>query len=142
MNDKFFMDTNIFIYSFDKSEPDKKNVATKLINDALYQDAGCISFQVIQEFLNVATQKFEIPLSKNDCNKYLINVLEPLCEILSSIQLYHDALEIKERWRYSFYDSLIISAALKANCNILYSEDLHHQQKITDLIIINPFVSG
>ena len=44
-----------------------------------------------------------------------------------------------ERWGYSHYDSLIIAAALQADCEILYSEDLHHRQKIRDLTIIDPF---
>jgi len=111
-----------------------------LIRGALYNDNGCISYQVIQEFLNVATQKFDTPLTKNDCKNYITKVLEPLCEVFSSIDLYNDALEIKDGWRYSFYDSLIISAALKANCQILYSEDLQHEQRVKDLVIRNPFI--
>ena len=141
MKDKYFIDTNIFIYSFDKSVPLKQNKAKKLISDGLYSFNGCISYQVIQEFLNVATQKFDVPLSREDCEKYIISVLEPLCEIYSSIELFKDALEIQEGWKYSFYDSLIISAAIKANCRILYSEDLQHNQHIRDLVIKNPFIS-
>ena len=141
MNDKFFLDTNIFIYSFDKSNPDKQKRAKELISKALYHYSGCISVQVIQEFLNVAIQKFEIPLKKQDCNIYMINVLEPLCEVFSSIELYRDALEIQEGWKYSFCDSLIISAALRSNCDLLYTEDLQHGQIIQNLKIINPFAS-
>ena len=68
--------------------------------------------------------------------------MEPLCEIHSSFMLYKDALLIKDRWKYSFYDSLIIAAALKANCTILYSEDLQHGQIIDDLKIVNPFLTN
>lgn len=139
MNDKFFIDTNVFIYSFDKSNLNKQRRAKEIISNALYQYNGCISYQVIQEFINVATQKFDIPLTKQDCQRYISTVLEPLCEIFSSIDLINDALEIKEGWLYSFYDSLIISAALKANCRILYSEDLHHEHRIKELVIRNPF---
>jgi len=138
MNDKFFIDTNIFIYSFDKTDPDKQQRAKEIIGDALRSN-GCISYQVIQEFLNVATQKFTTRLKKQDCQKYLSTVLEPLCEIYSTIELFNDTLEIQEGWQYSFYDSLIIAAALKTNCRILYSEDLQHGQRIKGLIIINPF---
>ena len=140
MNGKYFIDTNIFIYSFDTTNPTKQQTAKKLINKALYEFSGCISYQVIQEFLNVATQKFDTPLSSTDCQKYLASVLDPLCEIFSSIELYHDALEIAEGWKYSFYDSLIISAALRASCNILYTEDLQSGQIIKDLTITNPFI--
>lgn len=142
MSDKFFIDTNIFIYSFDKTDIKKQEIAKDIICDALDSFNGCISYQVIQEFLNVATQKFKTPLTTNDCCKYLEDVLEPLCEVFSSINHYKDVLEIKQGWRYSFYDSLIISAALSVNCNILYTEDLQHDQHIRGLTIINPFISG
>jgi predicted nucleic acid-binding protein len=140
MNDKYFIDTNIFVYSFDNSEVEKQRISKKIIAEANTNLKGIISYQVIQEFINVATKKFKSPLLMPDCNKYLSVVLEPLCEIFASIDLYYQSLEIMERWKYSFYDSLIIAAALKGNCSIIYSEDLKDQQKINDLTIINPFI--
>ncbi|KAA3662094.1 MAG: PIN domain-containing protein [Calditrichaeota bacterium] len=139
MSDKFFLDTNIIVYSFDDSQPEKQQTAQNLIRNALTNLNCCISFQVIQEFLNVATQKFQTPLTTSDCVNYMTRVLEPLCEIYPNFELYRTALEIKEGWRYSFYDSLIIAAALNANCTILYSEDLQNQQRIKNLQISNPF---
>ena len=139
MKDKFFIDTNIFIYSFDNSNALKQQKAIDIISSSLYNSNGCISYQVIQEFINTATQKFINPLNKDDCKKYIVTVLEPLCEVFSYVELFSDALDIKEGWKYSFYDSLIIAAALKANCNMLLSEDLHHGQQIRDLVISNPF---
>jgi len=44
------------------------------------------------------------------------------------------------KWQFSFYDSLIIAAALQAKCNVLYSEDLQHNQKVHSLTILNPFL--
>jgi predicted nucleic acid-binding protein len=67
-------------------------------------------------------------------------VLEPLCEVFSSMKLYRDTLELIGDFRYSFYDSLIIASALHANCKILYTEDLQHGQKIKSLKILNPFL--
>ncbi|MBD3309523.1 PIN domain-containing protein [candidate division KSB3 bacterium] len=141
MKDKYFLDTNIFVYSFDTLNPGKRKIALDIISKALTQSKGIISYQVIQEFMNVALRKFKVPLGSNDCQKYLTVVLEPICEVYSSIDLFHKALEITERWHFSFYDSLIISAALKAECSVLYSEDIQHQQEIFDLQIINPFES-
>jgi len=66
--------------------------------------------------------------------------LFPICEVFPSEKLYHNSLDIHEKFKYSFYDSLIIAAAIEANCKILYSEDLQHNQKIYDLMIINPFM--
>jgi predicted nucleic acid-binding protein len=139
MKDKFFLDTNILVYSFDSSEPDKQKISRNLIKDGLKEGNGCISYQVIQEFLNVATRRFSTPLSYEDSRIFLSTVLELLCEIYSSIDLYHSALEITERWKYAFYDALIIAAALQNKCRILYSEDLQDGQMIQELKILNPF---
>lgn len=139
MNDKYFLDTNIIVYSFDSNASDKQHVARRHISNAL-TGHGCISYQVVQEFLNVATRKFDTPLSWQDCKLYLNDVLTPLCEIFPSIEFYSQALQIKEQWQYSLYDSLIVTAALQSNCTILYSEDMQHGQTINQLTITNPFL--
>jgi predicted nucleic acid-binding protein len=140
MKDKYFLDTNIFVYSFNSGEKNKQKVSLELISNALDKQIGCISYQVVQEFLNVATRKFVKPLSIPDCRRYLNSVFDPLCVVYPSIELYNQALEISERWQYSFYDSLIITAAINSECSTLYTEDLHHGQKIKNLTIVNPFL--
>ena len=142
MNDKHFIDTNIFIYSFDTENPEKNDIARRLIADALEKGTGIISYQVIQEFLNVATQKFKKPLTFKDSQRYLNVVLEPLCEVFSSPELFHKALEIMDQWKYPFYDSLIIAAALQADCAVIYTENMQHGQKIKDLTLKNPFIDS
>jgi len=139
MNDKYFIDTNILIYSFDTDNDTKQDRAKQLIAEALEKSTGIISSQVIQEFLNAATQKFLKPLTYPDAQRYLNIVLEPLCQVYSSAELFYQTLEIMQRWRYAFFDSLIIAAALQADCSILYTEDMQHEQKIQALTIINPF---
>jgi len=67
MRGKYFLDTNIIVYSFDKTEPVKQATAKELIKDALSLNKGIVSYQVIQEFANVALQKFSRPLEFNDC---------------------------------------------------------------------------
>lgn len=138
MSDKYFLDTNIIVYSFDNNNPVKQGIAKKLISNAL-NHKGCISYQVAQEFLNVATGKFKTQLSIPESKVFINAVLAPLCEVFPSIEFYNSALQIKERWQYSFYDSLIITAALQAECTTLYSEDMQHDQAIGNLNIINPF---
>ena len=94
---------------------------------------------MVQEFLNVTTRKLRTQVSSQHAADYLRDVLAPLCTVHPGIALYEKALEIQSRWRFSFYDSLIISAALSADCETLYSEDLQHQQRIESLTIMNPF---
>jgi predicted nucleic acid-binding protein len=136
MKGKFFLDTNIVVYSFNDSP--KKDKALELIKSAHVKN-GCISYQVIQEFMNVALKKFEKPLHYNDLQLYLKKVLFPVCEVFPSERLYSEALDISEGWKYSFYDSLIIASALESQCDVLYSEDLQNNQKIRNLTIVNPF---
>jgi len=139
MNDKYFLDTNILIYSFDSGHTPKRKIAQDLVSGALEEGKGIISYQVIQEFLNVATRKFAVPMNVKDTQLYLNIVLEPLCEVFSSMELFHQALEISDQWRFPFYDALIVAAALQADCRVLYSEDMQGGQSIKGLGIRNPF---
>jgi len=135
----YFLDTNIFVCAFDSANPKKQKRANELIKTALRNNAGCISFQVVQEFMNVATHKFSAPLSIPDCEKYLNSVLSPLCQVFVSMELYSRSLDVMTRWQFPFYDSLIVAAALQADCSILYSENLQHEGRIEDLTVYNPF---
>ena len=134
----FFLDTNIFIYTFDHTATRKQEIATELLEDAI-RGKGCISYQVIQEFLNVASRRLSPPLTETQSQQYLKTVLAPLCEFYPDSDFFRRGLDIKERWRFSWYDSLIITAALECGCETLYSEDLQHKQKIESLTVINPF---
>ena len=140
MSDKFFIDTNIFVYCFDDRQPDKKVRAQALISDALHTGNGIISWQVIQEFLNVSTRKFLVPLKPVDAKVYLQKVLHPLCHVFPDLDLYGAALDILAKTGYSFYDSLIIAAALRGRCAMLYSEDLHSGHNVDRLKVVNPFI--
>ena len=136
---EFFLDTNIFVYTFDRREPDKQARARRLVERALGTGDGVVSSQVVQEFLNVALQKFERPLSEEQALRYLREVLDPLCFVFPSFSLYETAVSLCRRWRFSFYDSLIVAAALESKCSVLYSEDFQDGQEIESLTIANPF---
>jgi predicted nucleic acid-binding protein len=139
MSAKYFIDTNIFVYSFDDRQPDKKERSIALIQQGLKTGLGMISTQVVQEFLNVATQKFAVPMKPEDSKSYLRLVLNPLCQVYPNLLLYETCLDLQNETRYSFYDSLILSAAIQAGCDILYSEDLQDGQELRGIKIVNPF---
>ena len=139
MSAEFFLDTNVFIYHLDSSDPAKHATAELLVRDALAEGNGCISYQVVQECLNVALRKAEIALPLDAARSYLDTVLAPLMQVPASETLYHRALDIQARWRFGFYDSLIVAAALSAGCGTLLTEDLQHGQRIEGLTIVNPF---
>jgi predicted nucleic acid-binding protein len=139
MSARFFLDTNIFVYTFDAKAPAKARRASLLIRQAADTGRGVVSYQVVQEFFNVAFRRFVQPMNVAEAEQYLITVFRPLLAIHSSPALYVAALRIGEKYRFSWYDSLIVAAALEAQCSLLYSEDLQHGQKIEDLQIENPF---
>ena len=136
---RFFLDTKIFIYSFDNRNTTKRDKARSLIKHALKSGLGFISSQVIQEFFNVATRKFTKPFKIFESEQYLKNVLSPLCDIFPDSQLYYESLVIHEGMKTSFYDSLIISAAIRGKANILYSEDFQTKREYQGVTIVNPF---
>jgi len=139
MNGRYFLDTNVFIYSFDTSARRKRRTASKLIAGALRDGQGIVSFQVIEEFCSAATRRFSKPLTTPDLREYVEKVFVPLCEIQSGIELYLLCLNIREQTGYSFCDSLILAAAAGAGCETLYTEDLQDGQSVAGVRISNPF---
>ena len=99
-----------------------------------------VSYQVIQEFLNVALTKFAVPLTTEQARLYIGAVFRPLFAVQPSMGLFSDALDIRSRHRLSWYDSLIVGAAVEAACSVLYTEDHSHGTKINGVRIENPFL--
>jgi predicted nucleic acid-binding protein len=132
MNDSFFLDTNVLVYSYSNSEIDKQKIARKLIAES----SSYVSTQVLQELCNIVTRKFRFSYSQaiaaNECSRN--NNLHTNTE--STIV---EACRLADRYGFSFFDSLIISAALESNCTTLYSKDLQDGQTISGTLVINPF---
>jgi len=140
-NQLFFLDTNIFVYALLASEPRKKLRAVQLLEQALASHSGCVSYQVIQEFANVGLRKFAQCFSVHECKQFIDAAMQPLNRVASSPELFEAALNLHDETRYSFYDCLVIAAALQAGANVLYTEDLQHKQLIDGrLRIVNPFL--
>jgi predicted nucleic acid-binding protein len=136
MNDKLaFLDTNILVYSYSISDKIKYERAIEVM-----QYNSCyISTQVISEFCNVLTKKMRFNSLKI---KNLTSEFDLYFNIFTvNKNTAEKALDILDRYGYSYYDSLILSSALESNCSILYSEDLQHGQVIENsLKIVNPFI--
>ena len=140
MNDRFFLDTNIFVYSFDRGSPAKAKRSASLIKEAVTSGKGIVSYQVVQEFLNVALKRFEKPLTTSEAEQYLATVFRPLLSVYASQSLFLEALRLNGRYRLGWYDSLIVAAAIEGQCSTLYSEDLQNGRRIGQTEIQNPFV--
>ena len=139
MSGRFFLDTNIFVYTFDSSAPAKARRARQLIQEALETHRGIVSYQVVQEFFNIALRRFAQPLSLADAEQYAGTVFRPLLAIHSSTALYLEALRLTTTHHLAWYDSLIVAAAIEGGCEVLYSEDLQHGRMIDGGRITQPF---
>jgi predicted nucleic acid-binding protein len=140
MNGKFFLDTNVFVYLFDTTAPAKAKKAARLVRDVVDTGKGIVSYQVVQEFFNVALRRFAHPMSGAEAEQYLITVFRPLLAVHSSPALYVEALRVAGKHRFAWYDSIIVASALESQCDTLYSEDFQHGRQIEGLRMENPFV--
>ena len=137
---RFFLDTNVFVYSFDPSDAQKRQAATELVGDGLASQKGVVSYQVVQEFFNVALRRFSQPMQTAEAEQYLNVVFRPLLRVHSSQSLYGEALHLQDTNYLSWYDSLIVASAIQAECDVLYSEDFQHGQRFGSLRVVNPFL--
>ncbi|MDN5869663.1 MAG: PIN domain-containing protein [Nitrococcus sp.] len=135
-----FIDSNVFVYLFDETDDHKRGIAQRLVNNALSTRTGVISYQVVQETLNVMLCKLPSPVTVPDSQYFLQKVMRPLWRVMPSNGLYQTSIDIQGRYQYGFYDSLIIAAALDAGCTRLFTEDMQAGQSIDGLVIDNPFL--
>lgn len=132
-----FLDTNVLVYMLDETDEGKRQRAEQLVQRGIEMGTGCISYQVVQETLNVVTRK--LGFSTRDARALFADVLTPLWTVFPSGQLYERGLTFCGRYGFSFYDSMIVASAVESGCIRLYSEDLQHGQRIQSLTIENPF---
>jgi predicted nucleic acid-binding protein len=126
---KDFLDTNVLIYAMAKDDPRAAKAETLLAS------GGIISVQSLNEFASVARRKLGMPWKKV---KESLDLICILCsdQVPVSLDTHQGALVIAEKYGYSIYDALIISAALESGCKTLYSEDLQDGQTINRQLTI------
>ena len=137
MKDKFFVDTNILIYAICE-EVKKSNIArTLLISNA---NQIVVSSQVINEFIAVSLKKNILPME--EIFEYADGFMKIFDFVVIRKEDIRKAMFLKRRYKYNYWDSLIIASALESGCGILYTEDMQDGQVIEGrLRIVNPFVS-
>jgi predicted nucleic acid-binding protein len=135
MNAKAFLDTNIIIYGYSQDEPGKQRRA----RECAQANQSWISTQVLNETINTLKRKFSLDYRQIGA---VVDELSQQSQIaVVSLDTIRKALEVAQRYQYSYFDSLIIASALEAGCDRLYSEDLQDGQKIDNVLtLINPFI--
>lgn len=135
MSGKIFLDTNIVVYLYSGDEPEKQAVALALIK----QSTPVISTQVLSELANTLNRKFSLSF---DVVAQAVAEIRDACTVIPvTPDTIAQALALAQKYRYSYYDSLILAAALSAGCEALATEDMQDGQVIESALTIhNPFV--
>jgi predicted nucleic acid-binding protein len=136
--DRVFIDTNIIVYAYDIDAGKKHEIAKNIMKDLWHSGLGVLSNQVLQEFFVTATRKIPSPLDIT-LAKEIIKGLSKWDIILNDADSILDAIELHERYKFSFWDSMIIVAAIKGGASIVLSEDISDKQEIEGVVVKNPF---
>lgn len=136
---KVFLDTNIVVYAYDVSAGDKHRIAEDIVDGLWRSGVGIISVHVLTEFFVTVATKIPNPIDK-DTAKEIVRDFLKWDVVVNDGESVLKAIDIHQRYQYSFWDSMIIQAAIKGNATVLLSEDLSDGQVINGLRIKNPFV--
>ena len=136
--DRAFLDTNIIVYAYDISNDEKHDKAVKIIEDLWASGLGVISTQVLQEFFFNVTKKIPHPLGVKAARDIIKDFLK-WDVVVNNGDSVIDAIEIHRKYKYSFWDSLIVTSAVRGSANFLLSEDFSNGQVIEGLTVRNPF---
>jgi predicted nucleic acid-binding protein len=133
-----FIDTNILIYAEDSSNPAKQLIASRLVSDKYIEGSAVISSQVMQEFYNAAIAKLKLDAAfAVERLKFFskFQIVLPTPELILSATALHRTRSL------SFWDAMIVQAAITSGCDTLYSEDMQAGEVINGVKITNPFIT-
>ncbi len=133
---KIFIDTNIFVYTLDKKDEIKQEKARNILKKIVESHQPVISTQVIKEFYVSAITKLK---ADHFIVKNIIHNFKNMETVNNDLELIEQAIDISVISQISFWDSLIIAAAEKSNCEFVFSEDLNSGQTYRGVMVINPF---
>lgn len=133
-----FVDTNVFVYRYDASEPEKQLRARDWLQFLWPQRSGRLSHQVLHELYVTLTRKLRPGIPAPDARRIVrdLALWQPVATELTTIER---AWRLEERHRLSWWDALIVAAAQAGDCRVLLTEDLQHGQIFGSLQVVNPF---
>ncbi len=134
-----FVDTNILVYCRDASEPEKRRQAAAWMAHLWTTRRGRVSYQVLQDFYVTVTEKLRPGLDRETARREIRSLL-PWRPVPVDGRVLEGAWLVQDRYRLSWWDALIASAAQAAECTYLLTEDLQGHQRIGSLQVVNPFL--
>ena len=135
---RVFIDTNLWVYRLDQREPAKSRKITVWLREIASQHHIVLSTQVLIEFRAVLTRKLKPPMTHND-TRLALHALASFEVMTTDAQFVLDAHELAELEQISWFDALIVEAAIRSRCTVLFSEDFGHGRKFGQLTVCNPF---
>jgi len=138
MTARVFVDTNVFVYQFDTREPQKQARARAWLVHLWTARSGRVSFQVLSEMYVTLTRKLTPGLDRETARK-IVRSLRAWQPVPMDERLFAGAWAVQDRFGLSWWDALIVAAAKAADCSLLLSEDLQHDQDLDGLRIVDPF---
>jgi len=141
MNGNLFFDTNILVYAFDRSEQRRHEIASGLVAQAFQKGNGVISVQILKEFFVTVTGKIPERMAVDEAEQ-TIRDFSVWQVVDTTVPLILKAIGLHKRFRVSFWDAMILAAALSSGCSTLLSEDLSHGMVVDGIQIINPFLKN
>jgi len=136
MTDLVFVDTNVFIYALDEADTAKQKAAQAWRAELWTSRRGRTSFQVLQEFYAKAMQKW--PVAREAARAEVRDLLA-WRPVVANAGVLQESWKIQDRYRLSFWDSLIVAAAKASSCRYLLTEDLQAEQELDGVVVVNPF---
>ena len=136
-----FVDTNVFLYHWDASDPSKQRAAGEWIRVLADGRHGRVSFQVLAEFYVNATQKLRKPLDRGLARDYVRDLFAWMPVRIDG-GLLDAAWLVQERFQLSWWDALVVAAAYASGCRTLLSEDFQAGQDFDGLRVVNPFATA
>ena len=140
MTGPVFVDTNVFVYLHDDSEPQKKTRADKWISLLVRDRSGRVSFQVLQELYATLTSKRRLKVDVEEA-RLIVRELAVWQPVAVDLAMLKRAWVLQDRFPLSWWDALIIAAAQTCECKVLLTEDLQHGQEFGAVRVVNPFDS-
>jgi len=137
MSANVFIDTNIFVYAHISNKNTKHDMARNLLQNLLVNKNIFVSTQVLSEFYAAMTK---YKRGHEEISSFLKEIIRDSNVVDLSLSMVEHCLVLKKVYGYSYWDSLILASSIASNCDVVYSEDMQHNQVIEDkLTIINPF---
>lgn len=132
-----FVDTNVFVYRFDASEPDKQHRAQRWLEHLWRERTGRLSIQVLQELYTTLSRGLDHPMEPGEARSVVRSLLawDPVPVDPRTIE---GAWLLEDRYSLSWWDALIVSAAQVASCEHLLTEDLSHGQDLDSVRVVDP----